>query len=285
MGVVTAITSFPPTVRCLTGKRTKMAMTKEIYDEAGNITQVGDLTFLDGILGKGSYGIVRLARRTPNRNPTGFSAGGTTSEDAEAPTDGPISGQTALAATEPDDVTNTPVSVDRRHRQHIHRRDSLTKSRSAPVGDNFFKMTDAEQQLHGLASPLQKAAATINLLIKTSSSFLGSDYEEKEQQDDQDLVAVKIFSKSLLKRKRHMERNKETRRVQVKTALDQVEREIALMKKLSHPNLVDFIEALDSPESDMLYMVGDALHLLDAGRVPFRPAMLTFPFLCRTVCR
>ncbi|EEC44381.1 predicted protein, partial [Phaeodactylum tricornutum CCAP 1055/1] len=52
-----------------------------------------------------------------------------------------------------------------------------------------------------------------------------------------------------------MERDKETHKVEIKTALQQVEREIALMKKLSHPNLVTFYEAIDSPDSDLLYMV------------------------------
>eukprot|EP00934_Nitzschia_sp_Nitz4_P006592 Nitzschia sp. Nitz4//scaffold17_size182527//140552//141886//NITZ4_001876-RA/size182527-exonerate_protein2genome-gene-0.73-mRNA-1//-1//CDS//3329539406//6582//frame0 len=52
-----------------------------------------------------------------------------------------------------------------------------------------------------------------------------------------------------------MERDKKSRRVKIKTALQQVEREIALMKKLSHPNLVNLFEVIDSPESDMLYMV------------------------------
>jgi [calcium/calmodulin-dependent protein kinase] kinase len=52
-----------------------------------------------------------------------------------------------------------------------------------------------------------------------------------------------------------MERDKTSKRVKVKTALQQVEREIALMKKLSHPNLVNLYEVIDSPESDMLYMV------------------------------
>jgi serine/threonine protein kinase len=70
-----------------------------------------------------------------------------------------------------------------------------------------------------------------------------------------ELVAVKIFQKSVLKRKRTMERNKETGRMQVRTALEKVEREVALMKKLAHPNLVRFFEAIDSPESDMLFMV------------------------------
>jgi [calcium/calmodulin-dependent protein kinase] kinase len=52
-----------------------------------------------------------------------------------------------------------------------------------------------------------------------------------------------------------MERDRATRRVKVKTALEQVEREIALMKKLSHPNLLQLYEVIDSEESDMLYMV------------------------------
>ena len=43
--------------------------------------------------------------------------------------------------------------------------------------------------------------------------------------------------------------------MQVRTALEKVEREIALMKKLSHPNLVNFWEVIDSPDSDLLYMV------------------------------
>ena len=65
--------------------------------------------------------------------------------------------------------------------------------------------------------------------------------EEKNNSQDGDndqLVAVKILSKANLKRRRTIERDKSTRRVKVKTALQQVEREIALMKKLSHPNLV-----------------------------------------------
>ena len=81
-------------------------------------------------------------------------------------------------------------------------------------------------------------------------------YEDEYGYDDEEqLVAVKIFSKSILKRKRTMERDKSTKRVKIKTAWQQVEREIALMKKLSHPNLVQMYEVIDSPESDMLYMV------------------------------
>jgi serine/threonine protein kinase len=223
-----------------------MASIKEVYDEAGNLIQVGDLTFLDEILGKGSYGTVRLARR--KRHPTGLSGAAPPNfGDAETTVDGPVTADTGLAQHQ-DQYASLAKLPDKDRRRRT--RGYLTKSQSAPVGDSFFRMTDTERRSCGLSSPLQKAAATISSLLNNSSSFLGSDYDE-----DEDLVAVKIFSKSLLKRKRHLERNQETRRVQVKTALDQVEREIALMKKLSHPNLVEFYDALDSPESDMLYMV------------------------------
>ena len=36
--------------------------------------------------------------------------------------------------------------------------------------------------------------------------------------------------------------------------LDKVYREIAIMKKLDHPNVVKLVEVLDDPEDDNLYM-------------------------------
>ena len=37
--------------------------------------------------------------------------------------------------------------------------------------------------------------------------------------------------------------------------MDLIKEEIAIMKKLNHPNLVSLIEVLDDPEQDSLYMV------------------------------
>lgn len=155
----------------------------------------------------------------------------------------------------------------------------MARSNSAPVGDDFFRMDPPPDAATAAAavphSPMvQKAHYTFNALFarsdsmrnngsgggvgrrswsrKSSANSNGSD-EAKEQ--DEQLVAVKIFRKSVLKRRRTMERDKDTRKMLVKTALEKVEREIALMKKLAHPNLVDFYEAIDSPDSDMLYLV------------------------------
>lgn len=38
-------------------------------------------------------------------------------------------------------------------------------------------------------------------------------------------------------------------------SLDLIREEIAIMKKLNHPNVVNLIEVLDDPEEDSLYMV------------------------------
>jgi [calcium/calmodulin-dependent protein kinase] kinase len=40
-----------------------------------------------------------------------------------------------------------------------------------------------------------------------------------------------------------------------KDALFLIREEVAIMKKLNHPNLVQLIEVLDDPEEDSLYMV------------------------------
>eukprot|EP00536_Pseudo-nitzschia_multiseries_P001802 jgi/Psemu1/181949/e_gw1.23.200.1 len=92
------------------------------------------------------------------------------------------------------------------------------------------------------------------LFRSRSRDFCGERLDDNDDHDDQ-LVAVKIFSKSNLKRRRTIERDKNTKRVKIKTALQQVEREIALMKKLCHPNLVRLYEVINSPKSDSLYMV------------------------------
>lgn len=41
----------------------------------------------------------------------------------------------------------------------------------------------------------------------------------------------------------------------VKDALQDVRREIAVMKKIRHPNLIQLIEVIDNPNSDKLFMV------------------------------
>ena len=79
----------------------------------------------------------------------------------------------------------------------------------------------------------------------------------------QELVAVKIFSKSLLKRikniKRSTRNNGSSKQcgsfVEIHTALENVEREIALMKMFRHPNVVSLLQVIDCLESDALYVV------------------------------
>lgn len=50
--------------------------------------------------------------------------------------------------------------------------------------------------------------------------------------------------------------------------LDRVYREIAVLKKLDHPNVVKLIEVLDDPLEDSLYMVFELLQLGEVLSVP-----------------
>eukprot|EP00742_Colponemidia_sp_Colp-10_P007941 GILJ01008568.1.p1 GENE.GILJ01008568.1~~GILJ01008568.1.p1 ORF type:complete len:556 (+),score=63.20 GILJ01008568.1:154-1821(+) len=71
-----------------------------------------------------------------------------------------------------------------------------------------------------------------------------------------DKFAVKIINKALLKRKRIG---------RMGTALDNVRKEIAIMKKLTHPHVVTLYEVLDDPSYDKLFLVMEL--------VPGGPAM------------
>ena len=68
-----------------------------------------------------------------------------------------------------------------------------------------------------------------------------------------ELFAIKIFRRRDLSRSRHWDAELGAYR----SALEDVRSEIAIMKKLRHPNVVRFVEVIDDPSSDKLYLILD----------------------------
>jgi len=91
-------------------------------------------------------------------------------------------------------------------------------------------------------------------------------------EEDDTNYAMKILSKKKLRKKagifgRAAPHRKGSGGAKIKKAenpLDKVYREIAIMKKLDHPNVVKLVEVVDDPEEDNLYMV---FELLEQGEV------------------
>jgi serine/threonine protein kinase len=204
----------------------------EEFDDEGNVVKVENLHFITGVLGQGAFGTVRLAKRklspkTPSQ---------------------PLTTQPVVPFSEGKEKEDFHESR-KKHRQRF-----MHKSLSAPhQGSDFFTTPESAT----IATPSQSerspsVISNLGLFIRSRVSF---DQDDDDDDDAEQLVAVKIFRKSILKRRRTMERDKTSHKVKIRTALQQVEREIALMKKLSHPNLVAMYEVIDSPQSDMLYMV------------------------------
>jgi serine/threonine protein kinase len=267
----------------------------EEFDDDGNVLRVANLEFIQGVLGQGAFGTVRLARRkltskttpaTPNtvnftkRSSFGSGGGGNSASIPESLTLDNSDLEAVPAADYGKQRPDTPRRSSGYGRPRRGNR-ALLKSVSAPSGSDFFATSTPSattnpdfsdnrqgksisffpstkpatgESLSGSRLKSSSVVGNLGLLTHARSSI---DHHEGhgDNDDDEQLVAVKIFSKSILKRQRTMERDKSTHRVKVKTALQQVEREIALMKKLSHPNLVNMYDVIDSPESDMLYMV------------------------------
>lgn len=95
-------------------------------------------------------------------------------------------------------------------------------------------------------------------------------------EEDDTNYAMKILSKKKLKKKAgifgraapHRKGSGGTKLKQTENPLDKVYREIAIMKKLDHPNVVKLVEVLDDPEEDNLYMVFEFLERGEVLEVP-----------------
>ena len=111
-----------------------------------------------------------------------------------------------------------------------------------------------------LSEPKRNASFSSSVGISTPSEI--SEHEVKnfpqfdadESNTKEELVAVKIFQKSILRDCKTMSQDS-THHLQVRTALESVEREIAVMKMIQHPNLVSLYEVIDNEAMEKLYMV------------------------------
>jgi len=88
--------------------------------------------------------------------------------------------------------------------------------------------------------------------------------------DNGQTLAVKIFNKSLLKKRKMWDSTQGT----FKTALDDVFMEIAIMKKLSHDNVMNMYDVIDDPAVGKLYMVMDFCRsgaIMESSALPCAP--------------
>ncbi|XP_078482388.1 calcium/calmodulin-dependent protein kinase kinase 1 isoform X2 [Ciona intestinalis] len=87
-------------------------------------------------------------------------------------------------------------------------------------------------------------------------------------EDDNNLYAMKILSKRKLIKQAGFARRPPKGGKKRLTPLDRVYQEIALLKKLDHPNVVKLVEVLDDPAEDNLYMVFELLNNGEILEVP-----------------
>lgn len=159
--------------------------------------------------------------------------------------------------------------------------DDMPAGQSSILGRGAFAMVRlARRRLHersssmisGLSEYSDCMCDDYSHLRRQSKSFIRTTKKTNEESSSSSgdgkkiganggkLVAVKIFEKSLLEQCKTMEFRDDEHNIQVRTALENVEREIAVMKMMQHPNLVSLYEVIDTG-SNRLYMVLEYLPL------------------------
>ena len=74
--------------------------------------------------------------------------------------------------------------------------------------------------------------------------------------DKEDYFAIKVFKKRILKRKKEVFRD-ENGKMCFRNGLEDVLREIAVMKKLNHINVIRLHEVINDADDDKIFLVLD----------------------------
>lgn len=119
--------------------------------------------------------------------------------------------------------------------------------------DEMALVNAAAHSMHsvGLESTDENGADRRRSVVRVKSKVDDPDDPLKNKGE---LVAVKIIQKSILKQMKTYQKGPNNQ-LTVRTAFDNIDREIATMKRLKHPNLIRLFEVIDSVESDRLLMV------------------------------
>lgn len=196
----------------------------EEFDDLGNVISVADIEFTDDVLGEGSFGIVRLARRNSK------------SKLKDSKRLGKLTSSSITCAS------------------------NISSFRS---GGEIWNSIDENSSVGGKEKK------------KRMKKWKNDGNKDKTNLMETNLMAVKIYSKSALKRMREITKSTSAkRRLSIHTALEKVEKEISIMKMMNHPNLVKLHKVIDSIESDTLYVVMEYLPL---GQImTFNPETLRY---------
>ena len=127
-------------------------------------------------------------------------------------------------------------------------------------------MNTVRESLHAMSVQLKDGSRKINQyhLLKEIGKGSFAIVHLGETNDEQRFYAIKEFDKRRMRRQRLMELRKHLQTLSKlndeNDPLSLVRAEVAIMKKLHHPNILRIYEALDDPNTDHLYLVFEYCH-------------------------
>ena len=223
----------------------------EEFDEYGNVKSVANIQFTDKILGEGSFGIVRLAKRSsqipilfPNHS---LDNGGGDGDGGLHEEEGIHSGGAQSNNYDANTTTSSFLGSSFHSEGDIWNNKNFDSRSSIMTRESRIFGSDANGNIDNSGNDGDESSM--------ASSAFHENFKQEEDTEDE-IVAVKIYSKLVLKKMREMTRSKRNkRRMSIHDALEKVEKEIAIMKLMNHPNIVKLYEVIDSSETETLYIV------------------------------